>query len=487
MTAAGIYVRISSDRLAEGLGVERQERECRALAKRKGWRVEEVYVDNDVSAYSRKPRPSYKRLMADVEAGRIQAIAAWHPDRLYRRITDLSALVEIVEGHQIEIATVTAGDNLDLSTASGRLQAGIFGQLAEYESAHKSERVRAKHVELAQQGKRSGGGPLPPFGYRFVDDAGKQGLALDDEQAARLRQAADHIIDGGSMHRLVAEWNTEGYATPAGKRWTINDIRRVLTRAVIAGIREHHSKNGTRKLTLVGTYEGTWPAIISPDELETVRTLLKQASRGSKSFGHAGRKHVLTGVVYCGRCGQPMSGRRFGGRDKGSGYSCNTVKGGCAKVAIAAHRVEDYILDFLAVRDPRMSEKPVQTKQVVAPDRETLAALARIRARRTTLAEAAALGADVAVAAAKLDAEEAALQASLVVPIEASVDPEKEDPGRRQRRHDGLLTKAEVVQTHEWIKAWIDKVIIAPATKRDGKTWTRQPIAERVTIQWRAR
>ncbi|MEB0014852.1 recombinase family protein, partial [Glaciimonas sp. Cout2] len=56
---AAIYVRISRDRVGAGLGVERQEDDCRVLAKQMGLEVVRVLVDNDISAYSGKKRPGY--------------------------------------------------------------------------------------------------------------------------------------------------------------------------------------------------------------------------------------------------------------------------------------------------------------------------------------------------------------------------------------------------------------------------------------------
>ncbi|HYZ02002.1 MAG TPA: recombinase family protein, partial [Candidatus Binatia bacterium] len=58
---AGIYTRISMDRVGGGLGVERQEQDCRELCGRRGWEVAETYRDNDISAYSGKKRPAYRR------------------------------------------------------------------------------------------------------------------------------------------------------------------------------------------------------------------------------------------------------------------------------------------------------------------------------------------------------------------------------------------------------------------------------------------
>ncbi len=67
---AAVYVRISQDRGGAGLGVDRQENECRALAERLGWRVIEVFGDNDLSAFSGRRRPAYERMLHDIEAGR---------------------------------------------------------------------------------------------------------------------------------------------------------------------------------------------------------------------------------------------------------------------------------------------------------------------------------------------------------------------------------------------------------------------------------
>ncbi|WP_223839805.1 recombinase family protein [Saccharopolyspora pogona] len=54
--------------------MERQEKDCRALAERLGWLVVAVFVDNDMSAYSGKPRKDYLRMLAFLRAGRGDAV-----------------------------------------------------------------------------------------------------------------------------------------------------------------------------------------------------------------------------------------------------------------------------------------------------------------------------------------------------------------------------------------------------------------------------
>ncbi|MCJ7726718.1 MAG: recombinase family protein, partial [Acidimicrobiia bacterium] len=77
--------------------MERQITDCEALATRLGWSVVEVYVDNDVSAWSGSPRPEYRRMLDDIKNLVIGGILVWHPDRLHRHPRELEVLIALVE------------------------------------------------------------------------------------------------------------------------------------------------------------------------------------------------------------------------------------------------------------------------------------------------------------------------------------------------------------------------------------------------------
>ena len=57
---AAVYCRISDDREGAGLGVARQEADCRQRAAALGWTVVGLYVDNDLSAYAGKVRLAHR-------------------------------------------------------------------------------------------------------------------------------------------------------------------------------------------------------------------------------------------------------------------------------------------------------------------------------------------------------------------------------------------------------------------------------------------
>jgi hypothetical protein len=87
--------------------VTRQLEDCEALADRLGWEVTHRYEDNDLSAYS-GPRPGFEAMlkaMADSEFG---AVICWHPDRLFKSMTDLERLIPIATDRRVQLRTVNA-------------------------------------------------------------------------------------------------------------------------------------------------------------------------------------------------------------------------------------------------------------------------------------------------------------------------------------------------------------------------------------------
>ena len=97
MIRAGIYARISSDREGDNLAISRQLGDCDTLAAAKGWQVAERYVDADISAYSRKRRPEYERMLEEIEAGLVEGIVVYHADRLHRHPRELEDFIDLCQ------------------------------------------------------------------------------------------------------------------------------------------------------------------------------------------------------------------------------------------------------------------------------------------------------------------------------------------------------------------------------------------------------
>lgn len=285
MTRAALYLRISQDRTGQQAGIDRQRADCEKLAAARGWTITGIYADNDVSAFSRKPRPEFERLVADIEAKEIDAVVCWATDRLYRRTTDLDRLVDVLAG--IEVATVKSGD-VDLSNADGRLRARLLADVAQHESEKKGERVKAAAEQRAKAGRYGGGARR--FGYT------KHADELIPEEADAVRWAYAHVVEGGSLEAIAKEWRRRGLKGPRGADFTGVVVRDVLLRPMNAGIAVYYGQE-------VGRTDS--PTIIDEDTFRTVRAILTDPKRRTRR----GRptENLLSGILRCKYCGKPVT------------------------------------------------------------------------------------------------------------------------------------------------------------------------------------
>jgi len=102
----GIYCRISLARDGDTTKTDDQERICRELADRLGWKVIDVYTDGSKSAWQpARKRREWDRMVADIESGRISAIVVYHGDRLLRTHEDLLTLIHLARTRGIHLAS----------------------------------------------------------------------------------------------------------------------------------------------------------------------------------------------------------------------------------------------------------------------------------------------------------------------------------------------------------------------------------------------
>lgn len=283
-TRAAIYVRISEDKAGAGLGVARQEKDCRALAKRLGWTIVEVYVDNDLSAYSGKPRPAYLRLLEDIEAGRIDGVIVWHTDRLHRSTAELEHYINVAR--DVPVEAVQAG-HIDLSTPTGRAVAKTHGAWAQHEVELKSERQKAKNRELAEAGKPMGGGR--PFGFEA------DGITIRKKEAKIVQEATSRVLAGDSLASIIRDFNARGIVSTRGNQWRYSNLRSLLQRPRNAGLSVYKGK-------VIG--KAQWKPLVSEADFYGVNAILSDPSRRTTT-GNT-RKHLMSGLAKCGICGQGM-------------------------------------------------------------------------------------------------------------------------------------------------------------------------------------
>ncbi len=291
---------MSKDRAGAGLGVDRQRQDCANLADRLGWSVIGHHSDNDLSAYSGKPRPGYRALLDDLEHGRADAVVVWHTDRLHRRPVELEHYIDVCDPRGVITQTVKAGP-LDLATPSGRMVARMLGSAGRYEVEHMIERQQAAKLQAATSGRWKGG--RRPFGYE------SDGVTVRPSEAAEIRRATDDLLAGMSLHALARDWNARGVTTSTGGVWKPTEVRKLLARPRNAGLMEHRAE-------IVGAAE--WPAIVEESLWQAVRALL--ADEGRRTTTGNARRWLGGGLYLCGICGASLRATTAGTGGRGRGH-----------------------------------------------------------------------------------------------------------------------------------------------------------------------
>lgn len=401
-TRVAIYARISKDREGAGLGVERQRDDCAALAARLGWSVVGIYEDNDISAYSGKHRPGYRRLLDDIKAGNLDAVLAWHNDRLHRSPRELEEYIDVCEPRGIVTRTVQAGD-LDLSTATGRAIARTLGAWARQESEAKSERIRRQKAQAAAMGLHRGG--VRAFGWEPGN------MELREEEAQVIRDATRDLLDGRSLGAIVKELNERGVTTSTGKDWNKTKFRNVLLRARNAGLVEHEGE-------IVGPAQ--WPAIVDEETWRALVSFLGDPSRLTHDGNTRTARYLLSHIAKCSVCGahcvvaSAHQGVRY--------YRCATTANHVGRNQVP---VDELVLRTVAERlaEPDAADLLFEPEDTGAV--ETARARAQVlREREDELAVAFAEGEmtarQVGVASAKIQADLAAAEAVLTAAAERS-------------------------------------------------------------------
>ncbi len=212
-----IYTRKSSE---EGLDMEfnsldAQREACAAFIasqKAEGWcPVPDRYDDGGWSGGSLE-RPALKRLLADVEAGRIDIIVVYKVDRLSRSLLDFAKLVEAFERRNVSFVSVTQSFNT--TSSMGRLTLNILLSFAQFEREVIGERIRDKFAASRRKGMWMGG--VPPLGYDVVN----RKLVVNRPEADLVRLVFRRFLELGSATDLVQELQAAGYQT---KSWTTQD------------------------------------------------------------------------------------------------------------------------------------------------------------------------------------------------------------------------------------------------------------------------
>jgi len=146
---AALYVRVSSGEQNTGA----QERALREYVQRRGWKLQQIYLDQCVSGASSN-RPALNELLKACRRGSVDVVVVWKFDRFARSLKQLMSGLETCQALGIDFVSVT--ESIDTSLPSGELVFQMIGAVAQFERSLIGERVKAGLANARANGKSLG-------------------------------------------------------------------------------------------------------------------------------------------------------------------------------------------------------------------------------------------------------------------------------------------------------------------------------------------
>ena len=299
---AALYIRVSTDaQREEGYSIDAQRRMLEAHCVSKGIEQYEFYIDGGYTG-SNIDRPELRRLLNDVRTGAVDCVVVYRLDRLSRSQKDTLYIIEdVLNPHNVDFTSIN--EHMDTSAPMGRLMLGILSAFAQLERENIRERTRMGMRERVKNGLWMGGGRVP-YGYDYDRESG---VLVPNNDAETVRNIYRLYIEGYSLNRI---------AKMVGLKYE-KLARQILTRKSNAGFIRYNGEE----------YIGRHEPLITPEIYEQAMDCLRE--RSVKNLYAS--EYLLTGLVYCGKCGAKMRYQKWG-------------KNGCKLVCYSRDRSKTHLI-----------------------------------------------------------------------------------------------------------------------------------------------
>lgn len=352
-----IYTRCSTDDQAQGdfTTLDAQAHHCKNMLDAFGYELSDIGKNGIVNddGYSGKDlnRPGIQTILSQVkkkshadEKRPFDGIIFFRLDRLTRNPRDLYSLIDTFRDSDIDFISVR--ENLDSSTAIGRVVIGILGLLSAFERELTGERVKASAIARVRQGKWVGG--FLSYGYKLEKNGdplpnGRQPhkVILDQELAPRLRIIWEMAAENKSLMEIGQELSRQGTRTRHGKEWRKQTLSTIIKNPFYKGYLSYAKE----------LHKGNHEAIIEPALWEKANRMLVAKlpghgfSRKPKSYDY-----LLSGLLRCGKCGSHLIAISNKGRSgkKFCYYICGRSKQklGCDELSIPAVVFDKALINY---------------------------------------------------------------------------------------------------------------------------------------------
>lgn len=333
-----------------------------------GWTCLESRYDDGGYTGANMDRPALRRLLADIEAGKIDCVVVYKVDRLSRSLLDFARIMETFDRYNVAFVSVTQAFNT--ASSMGRLVLNVLLSFAQFEREMISERTRDKIAAARRKGKWSGGMPVLGYGVEQTK------LVVDPDEAERVREIFSLYLDRESLLDVVKElnerdWRTKCWTTKkgterGGRPFDKNSLYNLLNNVVYVGKVRYKDE----------VHDGEHEPIVEHETFAKVQAMLR---RNGKSGGRATRNKynaLLRGLIRCEACGCGMSHTYSSKRNRQYRYYVCTraqQRGWqqCPTPSIPAGEIERFVIDQIRAigRDPTVVRETLDITRRQAEER----------------------------------------------------------------------------------------------------------------------
>lgn len=328
---AVIYARYSSHAQREA-SIEQQIKECTEYAQRDGLKITSTYADKAISGKT-DHRPQFQRMMNDAAQGKFRYVIAWKSNRMGRNM--MQAMVNEARLNELGVRCLYVEEDFD-DTAAGRFALRNMMNVNQFYSDNLAEDVMRGMMDNAA--KCMVNGPCS-IGLKRGEDGR---FAIEEAGAKVVREIFERVNNGESFVDIANDLNAKGVKTSKGNLWNKNSFRSIVSNEQYIGI---YSFSGLR-------IENGIPPILRKELFYSVQEKLK-SRKGIKGRHTVNEDYLLTGKLFCGKCGYPMIGCSGTGKSgaKYFYYACQKkrTKKVCDKKNVGKTLIEEKIT--MAVRE----------------------------------------------------------------------------------------------------------------------------------------
>ena len=414
-----IYTRqsVASDLAFGSIDAQRESIEAYVQSQRgEGWVALPTRYDDHGFSGGNTERPAFQRLIADVQAGKLDVIATYKTDRISRSLSDFTNFMALLEKHGVGFVSTT--QSFDTRTSMGRLTLNILASFSQFEREVISERISDKLQATRRKGLWTGGRPV--LGYDVVTKK----LVVNADEADQVRAIFDLYVERGSIGEVMHELRSRGWRnkTFTGKRGQAI-AGREFTKATLHGLLTNPLYRG-QITTKEGPVTGEHEAIVTAEAWDAVQAQLASNRQHGGADVRNKSGALLRGLLRCGRCGSTMIHTfTTRGTVRNRYYTCsrthNEGKDACPGCRIPAGKFEGFVAQQI---------RAMGVDEALLNQTATAAAKAAVRRRRELEPERRRLlprvradGDDAAQARVDL----AAIETELAAIGDGTVDPDR--------------------------------------------------------------